>query len=282
MGKKKSFIAAGCLAAFGFGATAVSAQDATGEVSLWLQGNVPSFTLDDGSACDAGGTEFCAFTGGVGGYAAAEVGLANGWTLLGDLTLDFHIESDTGTRDEHALYGGVGIHMIDTSAPTTWGMFGVLGFGDAASDNDSAPLFLGLGAEALLNDVWVQGGGLLSVSDQGDGIENLLFVRAGKDFALANGSLSTSAALGIGDFEEGSGVDRGQWVQLSVRYDAPLTDNINWFTAYQGDLVNVVNNDRTLMHTVQLGISIPLGGGTTTPFSTPNFRAPITYAGEFN
>lgn len=264
-----------------------------GEFSLWGMGVIPTHGIDDSSACDAGGTEFCSgLVGGYGGQASVYVPLGDTWSFSGDMLTEFHTEtnSNANNRDEPAVYTAIGLHFVNESNPDLiWGGFVFGANGSNHADNDVSGPVIGAGVEAELASFKFQVGGLMIVDPNDavdDAIGDMIFVGVGRDFAFANGVISAGAMYGFGDFDEdrnGDSNDAGTWAQISLDYEAPLGNTgMNWTAGYQGDFVSVgepSDVEEAMFHSVKLGISIPFGAGAG-PFSTPNFRAPITNAGE--
>lgn len=270
----------------------VQAQGASGEFSLGAQGVFVTSDKDSSSNSHMGED-----VGGVVGYAGVFAPLQGGSGIYGDLTFDYHgstADNDTGDDEDHAMYGAIGLHYVfDAANPNTWGIFGLVAGGNSNAEDDPAGPVWGLGAEKRFGDVYLQGGYMehFGTNDSTDTLEDMWFARVGGERKFANGMLSGSLALGFGDFDEdsggGSNDDDGEWVQISLTYDAPLGNSgINWYAGYQGDWVSVdeccgIQTEEGFFHSVQLGIKIPFGGNKT-PFKTPNFRVPLTNAGHLN
>lgn len=270
--------------------TSANAQ-ASGDVSVWGMGVITSHGKDESDRCDPNG-EFCANVLGWGASASVHTKFSDSYSVSADLFYEFHgdTNADSGDRNDHASYGHLGVHLINESNPNMpWGGFMFLASGANLADDDSAGPVLGFGAEIMVSDFVIQGGGmwLLDRSNAEDTLENMAFIGVSHDWQMGNGVLKTGVMLGTGDFEEDTPqYDKGNWGQLSVFYEAPLGNgNMNWFAGYQLDYVDGFgggNLDKALFHAVKIGITIPLGNGGGSKFKTPNFRAPLTAAGEMN
>lgn len=267
--------------------------DSFGVVRLFLTGIVPTHTLDEGDTCsEPNGFEFCANTHGIGGYAGFYAPMSNGWSIVGDLMLEYHGSTNTDDFGQNEMeYGALGLHFINETGATPWGLFVLGGHALAAEDNDDAPDFMGVGFETMYGDYFVQVGAVGTHDNSGgvDGLDSLFFLRGGRDMAIWNGELRTSAAVGFGDFEEGEDDhDGGHWLQLAAAYHSALSANSSWYIGYQGDYVSVEGppTERSFVNTFELGVEFTFGGGSAgsarLPFETPDLRAPISYAGEFN
>lgn len=265
-----------------------------GELSVWGQGVLPTNGLDDGDSCNAGGTEFCGNVLGAGGYAGIEFPVLNGWSLIGDVTFDYHEEtnSDPDDRDRAATYAALGAHLVNNSGPVSWGVFGLVAGGDRHAETGNYNTVWGFGAEARRDNLFAQGGYLFNTEDKDGTIDSLYFVRGGGEYEFANGMIEASALLGWGDFDGSSGGgsddDESWWTQLALQYEAPIVQTgMNWFVGYQGDWLHVDERccggdlEHVFLHTVKVGLTIPLGGGALS-FKTPNFRAPLSNADELN
>lgn len=265
-----------------------------GEISVWGQGVFPTNGLDDGDPCGGGGTEFCGNVWGAGGYAGVQIPVLEGWSLIGDVTLDYHDEtnSNSGSRDDDATYAGLGLHIVNDGGAMPWGVFGIVAGGSNHADSNEYSTVWGFGAEVRRDNLFAQGGYLFNTEDRDSTIDSLYFVRAGGEYAFANGMIEGSAAFGWGDFDGSAGGggddDDGTWVQLALQYEAPIANTgVNWFVGYQGDWVHVDETccggdvERAFFHTAKVGLKVPFGGRNL-PFKTPNFRAPLTNADEMN
>ncbi|MEM9972447.1 MAG: hypothetical protein AAF762_15315, partial [Pseudomonadota bacterium] len=257
---------------------------------------VPHFTLDDGDTCGDGGTEFCKHALLVSGYGGAYIPVSSDWSLITDLALDYHGSTDDSSDSGEALrYAAVGLHAVYEAGARPWGVFVMFGHNSAHEVPEEAPDFAGVGFEMMLEDFWVQVGGVHTWEDGNDvdGIDSLYFVRGGRDFDVGQGTLRLSAALGFGDSDadDGGGIndDDGHWAQLSARYFSPLNDNMEWFVGYQGDLVSIDETteplERSFVSGFEIGLRMAFGADGSTsnrlPFETPNLRAPLSYAGDF-
>ncbi len=266
----------------------VAAPSVIGEFSLWGQGVIPTNGHDGGNYCDTGAHEFCDNALGFGSYAGVQIALNSGWLMIGDLTFDYHGETDSGTSiDEPAVYGALGVHFVNDNGAMPWGVFGLLAAGHSLEEDDPFGPTAGIGFEMRKGNHFGQIGALTGLWDDADEVvDSLFFIRGGGEYAFGSGVLNASAAIGGGDFDGfNSNNDQGTWAQLAVGYEAGLTENINWFAGYQADYVHVQRTvggwDQALFHTLKLGITIPIGGGDMT-FNTPNFRAPLVSADEMN
>jgi hypothetical protein len=272
-------------------AASAQAQSFSGTAEAWAQWVGVTNALDDGYSCDAGGYEFCSNTYGGGAYLGGLAEFANGTSFYLDLTYDQHQESNNipENRDDSARYAGIGAHFIFGPEEAPWGVFATYIEASNHADSDVAVPLRGLGVEKSWGPGFVQAGYMhrrdLSATVSEDGITYLGYLAGGYTWTLGEGELALNAALGTGDFDERGSRDKGEWVQAGLRYEAPLSGRATWFVGYQGDFVRVEetgNNEQALFHAVKAGISIPFGGSKKSPFRTPNFRAPITNAGEMN
>lgn len=261
-----------------------------GETSLWIQGVKATNGIDDGSRCNAGGTEFCASAPGFGAYGGTLFALPNGAQLYGDLTFDFHREtdSDSTSRSHPARYAGLGLHYLFEMAGNPSGAFLTTMIADNHADSDKSGVLLGAGLETMWNDYYVQAGYAHTItptsSSNIDGPEDFFFAKAGRTFDFAGGELEASLMVGSGDFEDGNPVAPGDFLQIGLRYTAPLGNTkLNWFAGYQGDYVSSSGGsfEQVFLHTAQIGIEMTFGGQRS-PFKTPNFRAVMSNAGEIN
>lgn len=289
MGKLVSgFVAASVIAGMSAGAFA---EGNSGEVSAMAQYVITADGRDGGTSDCSGGSggDFCDNAAGIGGYLGYYIPTSNGWAIYSDVTLDIHhntAQSLGSSENEYAVYSGLGIHLIDGSSDNPWGIFGVIANGKSNAEDDPAGIVLGVGAEKRFGDSYIQGGHLvLDEDDDSDTLNDLTFVKAGHGFVFGNAVLDTSLAYGQGDFDEGPNDDEGKWVQLAIKYQAPINDSLSWFVGYQGDYVKVDRGsdyDKATFHSIQLGVTMPFGAGAKSPFKTPNFRAPLVNADEMN
>ncbi len=262
-----------------------------GEIAGWGSVVTPTNTSINGNDCDSGATEYCATVFGVGGYAGAQYAFSPNWSVIVDGTIDYHEEtnSNSANRDDPAIYGAVGAHLVTEYGPYDVGVFGTLiGHGNHAQPGGSS--VAGFGAEVRRDNLFFQGGALFGLQNDDDELDNMFFVRGGGEYEVGPGVIEASAAYGWGDFEGPSGGgnndDPSDWVQWAVQYEAPIPNTrVNWFAGYQGDFVRVDEGpnaiERTILHTFMLGVKIKLNDKRL-PFKTPNFRAPVTNADEFN
>ena len=263
-----------------------------GEIAGWASVVAPTNGLDEGSSCGAGGdTEFCATVFGGGAYAGVQFALTPGWSVIVDGTFDYHDEtnSNSASRDDDAVYGALGVHLVHEYGPYDIGAFGTVIWADNHAENDGGTIYGG-GGEVRRGNVFAQAGGVFGTEDDSDEIDHLIFLRAGGEYEMGPGLIETSAAFGFGDYDgnTGGGVDHDHatWIQWAVQYEAPVPNTrANWFAGYQGDFVHSdrgpVANEQALFHTFMLGVKIKLNGNRL-PFKTPNFRAPIVNADELS
>ncbi|WIY24488.1 hypothetical protein [Parasedimentitalea psychrophila] len=271
--------------------TGATAQSFSAETEFWLQQVIPSGAKDDGVSCANGGTELCSTASGGGVYAGGLVTFENDHQIYLDFTYDEHGEthSTPSSRNDNARYHGFGLHYSLGSEQAPWGLFAT--WADAnnhADDEHGGPLF-GIGAEKAWGNTFVQGGYMHMAGDgldpDHDGIEDMAYMNIGHSHALFNGLLVGNLAAGFGDFEESSDHDDGEWLQLGLRYQQPISDNWGWFIGYQGDFVRVGRefiDEQATFHSVLFGLNLSFGNKSRSRFKTPNFRAPIVNAGELN
>ena len=261
-----------------------------GEIAGWASVVTPSNELQ---ACSASRTEYCATVFGGGAYAGVQFALTPDWSVIVDGTFDYHEESnsDSAEQDDPAIYGAVGAHLVTEYGLYDVGLFGTLiGHGNHAAFGGSS--VAGFGAEVRRGSIFLQGGALFGLQGDDDELDNMYFVRGGGEYEVGPGVIEASAAYGWGDFEGASGGgandDESDWVQWAVQYEAPIPNTrVNWFAGYQGDFVSVDERpegntlEQAILHTFMLGVKIKLNDKRL-PFKTPNFRAPVTNADEFN
>lgn len=275
-------------------------QAVSGELSIWLQGVIPTGTSNDEepdafdapSCSDEGSSDFCAGVLGLGGYAGVSVPVGNTMSVIADLTIDAHSETDAeaSVRADHAFYGAIGVHLVHDAGDTQWGVFGIAAGGMNNEDDDAIGPVFGGGGEVRWHNIFAQAGVLhyFPTDIEGDDtIETLYFGRAGGELDLGPGMIEASLAVGGGDFDESREEnDSALWVQVAAEYEMPITGYINGFVGYQGDYVRVDDSsadaiDQTFLHTVRAGLTVPFGAEGLA-FKTPNFRAPLSSAGELN
>lgn len=261
----------------------------SGEARVWLQGLVPTFVTTDEGHCGEDGDDYCASVLGVGGYVAAGGPAHDNWSILFDVTSEYHENMSTGDPESDALYVGFGGHILSGNPAHQMGVFAVALTGGNHGVDSPMGAVLGAGFEARHENRFMQTGALFAVGDpdQFDTLGSLFFLRLGGEHQFGHGTLEASTAFGIGDFQNDPDSDDaiGIWNQVAVDYVAPLTGRHDWFIGYQGDFLFVTEDDsaeeQMLLHSVRLGIRHSFGAGDL-PFETPNFRAPATFAAEFN
>ncbi len=285
-------------------ATAIQAQSFSGEASAWAQFVQPTNTDRGGDDCegDSPSDEYCTGVAGAGLYAGALIALPSGGLVYADLNIDGHLAStddDPARASENARYAGLGLHYIIDDGTDPWGVYAtVVRANNHVDTDDTSGVMAGLGAEKYWGTYYVQGGFMLNTADGADtddigdddidGMVNFAYLRTGSEWALANGTVDGSLAAGRG---KATGLDEDaatmNWVQLAVTYSAPIDDtDLEWFVGYQGDYVDGVEADNTgfegtMLNSLQAGITINFGDRQS-PFKTPNFRAPVSNAGELN
>ncbi len=249
----------------------------------------PSGAIDDGVSCGAGAREFCGDVIGWGGYAGITLDGPAGGSVYADLRFEIHDETNSveALGDEHGRFISLGLHWIDETNPSRpWGVFGVLAGGTPNASISSFGPTLGLGAEIELGGYQVQGGALVFAGESTDDVlSDLLFLGVGREYDLGTGVLDWGLMLGTGDFNNSGPTKDGDWVQFEVTYRHRLgTGPYSILAGYQYDFIDVpdpVIPNEAGFHTVKLGISRTFGGGKGR-FETPNFRAPLTTAGDLN
>lgn len=285
---------AALLLAGGSGASAQQANSGfsapAGSLSVWGQGVLTTNGRDDGLSCDNGGTEFCADVLGYGASANLHLPLAAGWSVITDGLFDYHDETNSisSRRNDDALYYSFGLHLVNDEGAAPWGLFALIASGENHANESDLGTLLGVGFEIQLSAFFIQSGLLTYVGSDvisDDTLDNVYFIRGGTRLRLADGLLTTSAAVGIGDSDQTVfEYNPGSWVQFAAQYERPITQNINWFIGYQGDYVWVRDSNETeevVFHAIKAGLKIPFGNYEV-PFDTPNFRAPAVNAGEMN
>lgn len=267
----------------------VTGMAADGTLGLYAMSVRATGSVDDGLACGASSGEFCGDVRGIGAYAGFQRPVGAGRSVYLDFWAEWHEEthSDKTLRNEEGTYGAFGLHFIDeTDADRPWGLFGLLAFGDSNADPASYGPVLGLGGEFEIAGYQVQGGGLFQVGNKDEGVlENLGFVGVGRQYDLGASSLDWGLILGHGDFNTGPGAQEGDWVQVSLNYTRAMgSSGFEIYAGYQFDYIDIPDPsipNETELHTLKLGISKSFGAGPAR-FKTPNFRAPLTSAGDLN
>ena len=264
-----------------------------GEIAGWASVVAPTNGLDGGDSCGAGGgTEFCATVFGGGAYGGVQFAVTPGWSVIVDGTFDYHDEtnSSSGSRNDDAVYGALGVHLVTDYGPYDVGVFGTAIWASAHATSDEIRGMYGAGAEVRRDNIFLQGGALFSTIVEDENIDHMFFIRGGGEYEVGPGVIEASAAYGFGDFDGSNGGgderDDSDWVQWAIQYEAPIPNTrANWFAGYQGDFVRVNEPsddlERAIFHTFMLGVKVKLNGNRL-PFKTPNFRAPIVNADEMN
>ena len=211
-----------------------------------------------------------------------------------DLRFDYHEETDADTvvNDEYGMYFSLGAHYLWNVNDNPTGIFGAVATGNSLEEEDDVDLIYMVGVEKRFGDFSTQIGYARS-NDVGnndndiDTLEKLIFIRTGYHKDGFNGSI----AYGDGDFdddrEDASDKNDGHWMQVEMSYEWPLGDNANWYVGYEYDYVKLdavfdeEGTESTKMHRVSFGISVPLGDFSS-PFTTPNLTAPVTWSGAMN
>ncbi len=226
------FMSTSTASAADFGITpttdSVEVNNLRGGISFWGQ-YVASSNVEDSDGDDCPDADnFCKDVGGLGGYAALELPIGNTFSIIGDITFDWHNGMEDGDDDpiqeNSALYGAAGLHLVAKTNAIDFGTFGVFGGGSTLDLEDDTPLFAGGGLEARFQNIFVQGGALVGLLEDDESVfDNLYFVRAGGDFSFGPVSFQLSGAYGWGDFDgdDGSGCcdeDSSQWAQIAAEY----------------------------------------------------------------
>ena len=211
-----------------------------------------------------------------------------------DLRFDYHEETDADTEvnDEYGMYFSLGAHYLWNVNDNPTGIFGAVATGNSLEEEDDVDLIYMVGVEKRFGDFSTQIGYARS-NDVGnnngdiDTLEKLIFIRTGYHKDGFNGSI----AYGDGDFdddrEDASDKNDGHWMQVEMSYEWPLGDNANWYVGYEYDYVKLdavfdqEDTESNKMHRVSFGISVPLGDFSS-PFTTPNLTAPVTWSGAMN
>ena len=272
-------------------ATAAQAQSFHATADVWMQTVNPSGGIEGPETCNNGGTELCATSGGSGVYVGSGMTFENGHQVFLDFTYDEHEETNayTPSRNDDARYHGLGLHYTMGSEHAPWGLFATWVDANNHADGDQGGPLYGLGAEKAWGNTSVQLG-YMHMADDGldrdhDGVEDMAYVNLSHSRALFKGEFTGNLAVGFGDFEESSDEDDGEWLQLGLRYQQPISDKLDWFVAYQGDFVRVGRtriDEQATFNTLKFGLSLSLGNKKRSRFKTPNFRTPIVNAGEMN
>lgn len=266
-----------------------------GVFSVWGLGVLPAFSRSGTDVCPplGGDEEYCAFGYGAGGNLAL-ARRSGDWTFIWDLQTTFHTEThfDPAERDEAALYGGAGLHIARGRDDNAAGIFGVGILAENHTDLERTGLILGGGAEVRLGGFTFQGGALFDIADddEQDTFTNLFFARGIQEIAMGDSVLLASVAGGYGNFEQLDATEwaRGIWLQLGMQLEVPIgRTNLLLLISYQGDFLRVweevTETESVLLNRVQLGFTMPFGGGRENViFTTPDFTVPVTNAGDFN
>lgn len=231
------------------GGAASSAAEVVGEITLWGYGIVPSDVLIDSATCDSGGTQYCQKETGGGGYAALQVPLVMGWSVMGDLRLDYHEEMtlEASAPADNASYVGTGLHLLKEAGDTTFGVFGVHAQGDNHNVSDNWGPAYGFGGEVRYDHVFLQGGYMFGTNDEDDTVDELYFIRLGGEREIAGGTVDAAVAYGFGDLDGQFNTDLdeeddSQWGQIELAYERPLAETgIHGFIGYQGDYVHILS-----------------------------------------
>lgn len=276
------------------------------EASIWGMGVMPSFVLGDtndeaaSNRCSTStDSDYCSFSFGAGASISLYSVMDNGNAFYADALYEWHDETDNvdPQRVGDAEHYQLGAHYIVNSGVTPWGIFIVAADGRSNEEDlnstTSEPYnqMWGAGFEKVLGDFALQAGWVGRFGDDKsghEGVESMVFARGTTSYDIWQGAMNAGLAVGYGDFQDSSSEEYGTWVQIEAIYEQPFQNGRgSWFAGYQGDYVSVKESggtDAALLSSFKFGITIPLGenSGASSPFTTPNFRAPFTNAAEMD
>lgn len=258
--------------------------EVSGVFSLGSQVVMPSTTEQD--------DEFGENVFGIEAYSGVHIPVDETKATYIDLRFDYHEETDNGdANEEYGMYFSLGAHYLWNVNDNPTGIFGAVATGNSLEEEDDVDLIYMVGVEKRFGDFSTQIGYARS-NDVGnnssdiDTLENLIFIRTGYHKDGFNGSI----AYGDGDFDDDTGdaddKNDGHWMQVEVSYERSWGEHLNWYVGYEYDYVKLKttafeDSESARMHRLSLGIKVPFGN-TSSPFTTPNLTAPVTWSGELN
>ncbi|MDC0148668.1 hypothetical protein OAI46_07410 [Alphaproteobacteria bacterium] len=269
-----------------------SLAEVSGVFSVGAQYVMPSSGTED-SDFEEGGQEFEKDVFGIEAYSGLHIPIDETKATYIDMRFDYHEETDDGSsyNEEYGMYFSLGAHYLWNVNDNPTGIFGAVATGNSLEEEDDVDLIYMVGVEKRFGDFSTQIGYAMS-NDIGnnssdiDTLENLIFIRTGYHKDGFNGSI----AYGDGDFDDDTAdagdKNDGHWIQVEMSYERPWGEHLNWYAGYEYDDVRLdavpgEASESAKMHRVSFGIKVPFGD-ISSPFTTPNLTAPITWSGELN